>query len=456
MDNTFIIDNLLRQNESDVLEFKTMLSIDNIAINVTSMLNNRGGDILVGVNESKHIVGIEKDINVNNILNNLMSEISPAAPVDVQEVPYDGKKILLIRVWEGSQKPYSYKGTYYEREGNQYNSITRIVTDRKQADSNWERIPLPGADFTDLDIEEVKKTIEMYQELGARRSSDEEEFLINNGLIQNGNITNACALLYAKNPSRYFTQSQSGIRLSVFFSESISDLKEVRNYTDNIFRNIEAIFNFFDSYYSKSIEINTPQRLEKWNYPRVAVREGVMNAIVHRDYSNYQGFLHVQIFPNHLDIINYGAMEPIISYVNTGIVGYSVLRNPDIAYQCYYRKLIEMRGTGIMRMNDECKKNNFGKPIVNIDGDTVKVTFLIRDGHSAKKVEKNNVDTVPNNSITEKILTAISEYPNITKKELATICGITEDGVDGIIWKLKQMGKISRVGPNEDGYWKVV
>ena len=108
-----------------------------------------------------------------------------------------------------------------------------------------------------------------------------------------------------------------------------------------------------------------------------------------------------------------------------------------------------------MRMNDECKKNNFGKPIVNIDGDTVKVTFLIRDGHSAKVV-KNNVDAIPNNSITEKILTAISEYPNITKKELATICGITEDGVDGIIWKLKQMGKISRVGPNEDGYWKVV
>lgn len=82
-------------------------------------------------------------------------------------------------------------------------------------------------------------------------------------------------------------------------------------------------------------------------------------------------------------------------------------------------------------------------------------TGKLRDGHSAKVV-KNNVDAIPNNSITEKILTAISEYPNITKKELATICGITEDGVDGIIWKLKQMGIISRVGPNEDGYWKVV
>lgn len=454
MDNTFIIDNLLRQNESDVLEFKTMLSIDNIAKNVTSMLNNRGGDILVGVNESKQIIGIEKEINVNKILSTLMYDISPAAPVDVQEVTYDGKKLLLIRVWEGSQKPYSYKGTYYEKEGGQCNSITRIISDRKQADSNWERVPLLGADFSDLDIEEVKKTIELYQELGVRKSSDEEEFLINNGLIQNGNVTNACGLLYAKNPSRYFAQSQSGIRLSVFFSESISDLIEVRNYTDNIFRNVEAIFNFFDNYYSKRIEINNPQRLEKWNYPRVAVREGVMNAIVHRDYSNYQGFLNVQIFPNRLDIINYGVMEPIISYANNGTVGYSVLRNPDIAYQCYYRKLIEMRGTGIMRMNDECKKNNFNKPIVNIDGDIVKVSFLINDVHSTK-MKKNIVDSVTIDKTMEKILTAISEKPDITKKELASICGITEDNVDGNIWKLKQMGKISRVGPSEDGYWKV-
>ncbi len=456
MDNTFIIDNLLRQNESDVLEFKTMLSIDNIAKNVTSMLNNRGGDILVGVNESKQIIGIEKEIDVNKILNTLMYDISPAAPVDVQEVAYDGKKLLLIRVWEGSQKPYSYKGTYYAKEGSQCkNSITHIISDRKQADSNWERVPLLGADFSDLDMEEVKKTIEMYQELGGRKSSDEEEFLINNGLIQNGNVTNACVLLYAKNPSRYFSYSQLGIRLSVFFSESISDLMEVINYNDNIFRNVEAIFSFFDNYYSKRIEINNPQRMEKWNYPRVAVREGVMNAIVHRNYSNYQGFLDVQIFPNHLDIINYGAMEPIISYANKGTVGYSVLRNPDIAYQCYYRKLIEMRGTGIMRMNDECKKNNFNKPIVNVDSDIVKVSFLINDVHSTK-MKTNNVETVSINKTMEKILAAISEKPNITKKELASICGITEDNVEGNIWKLKQMGKISRVGPSEDGYWKVM
>ena len=376
MDNTFVIDNLLRQNESDVLEFKEKYSPEVIAKNVTAMLNNRGGDILVGITGDKQVIGIDKGVDIGKFLSKLLSEITPSAPIDVQLVDYVGKNILMIRVWEGSQKPYSYKGTIFQKIGNRGKSLSKILSDRKDADINWERLPLLGADLSDLDMEEVKKTVDQLQESGKSMTADTEEFLINNGLIQNGNITNACALLYAKNPSRFYTQCV--IRLSVFSSDSPSDLVEARNYTGNIFKNAEAIFQFFDEYYKKSIVIDAPQRSEKWNYPRVAVREGVMNAIVHRDYSFYQGFLHIQVYPTHLDILNYGTMEPIVSYATKGILEYSMLRNPDIAYQCYYRKLIEMRGTGIMRMNDECKKLGLNPPVFSIDGDVVKVSFSIR------------------------------------------------------------------------------
>ena len=91
MDNTFIIDNLLRQNESEVLEFKVKLSVDLIAKHVTSMLNNRGGDIIIGIGDDKQIVGIENTVDVSKLLTKLMSEITPAAPVDVQIIEYNGK-----------------------------------------------------------------------------------------------------------------------------------------------------------------------------------------------------------------------------------------------------------------------------------------------------------------------------------------------------------------------------
>ena len=458
MDNTFVIDNLLRQNESDVLEFKEKYSPEVIAKNVTAMLNNRGGDILVGITDDKRVVGIDNGVNIGKLLNKLLSEIAPSAPIDVQLVEYNGKNILMIRVWEGSQKPYSYKGTIYQKIGSHGKSLSKILSDRKDADINWERMPLLGADLSDLDMEEVKKTVNQLQESGASTTNDTEEFLINNGLIQNGNITNACALLYAKNPSRFYTQCV--IRLSVFSSESSSDLVEARNYSGNIFKNAEAIFLFFDEYYKKSIVIDAPQRSEKWNYPRVAVREGVMNAIVHRDYSFYQGFLHIQVYPTHLDILNYGTMEPIVLYATKGILEYSMLRNPDIAYQCYYRKLIEMRGTGIMRMNDECKKLGLNPPAVSIEGNVVKVSFSIRQwGTNSTGVSmlERMLDTAIgslSSNVKMKMLAVldnINSKPGIKSLGLSDATGIPKKTVDRYLSKLKKANIIRYEGSDKNG-----
>ena len=458
MDNTFVIDNLLRQNESDVLEFKEKYSPEVIAKNVTAMLNNRGGDILVGITDDKQVIGIDKGVDIGKFLSKLLSEITPSAPIDVQLVDYDGKNILMIRVWEGSQKPYSYKGTIFQKIGNRGKSLSKILSDRKDADINWERLPLLGADLSDLDMEEVKKTVDQLQESGKSMTADTEEFLINNGLIQNGNITNACALLYAKNPSRFYTQCV--IRLSVFSSDSPSDLVETRNYAGNIFKNAEAIFQFFDEYYKKSIVIDAPQRTEKWNYPRVAVREGVMNAIVHRDYSFYQGFLHIQVYPTHLDILNYGTMEPIVSYATKGILEYSMLRNPDIAYQCYYRKLIEMRGTGIMRMNDECKKLGLNPPVFSIDGDVVKVSFSIRQwGANSTGVGmlEKMLDTAIrglSSNVRIKMLAVldnINNKPGIKSLGLSDTTGIPKKTVDRYLSELKKANIIRYEGSDKNG-----
>lgn len=458
MDNTFIIDNLLRKNESDVLEFKKNYSPHILAKNVTAMLNNRGGDILVGVTEEKQVVGVEKNIDIDKLRNGLLSEIAPAAPIDVQLVDYGNKTILMLRVWEGSQKPYSYKGTIYQKIGGRGKSISRIIADRKEADINWERMPLLGADISDIDMDEVGKTLNMLQESGETSVIDTEEFLINNGLILNGNVTNACALLYAKNPSRFFAQSI--IRLSVFSSDSPSDLVDARNYAGNIFNNAEAILYFFDEYYKKSIVIDAPQRTEKWNYPRVAVREGLMNAIVHRDYSFYQGFLHIQVFPTHLDILNYGTLEPIVLYASKGILEYSMLRNPDIAYQCYYRKLIEMRGTGIMRMNDECKKLGFNPPTISVEGNVVKVSFSIQQwgaSNSSMSLFERMLDASMDglsSNVRMKMVTVlgnINSRPGINSLELSKLTGIPKQTIRRYLAELRKAAIIKYEGSRKNG-----
>ena len=288
MDNKFIIDNLLLQNESEHLEFKAHFDESIVAKDVTAMLNGSGGTILVGVNEEKSVVGVSPELDVKKLLHSLMSGIRPSAPIDVQSIEYGDKRILLISVWEGAQKPYLYEGTIYQKIGTggsaaSAESISIMLKDRKASDYNWERMPVLSAEIEDLDMAEVQKTMEGYYRLKGGIMLDEEEFLMNEGLLRNGNLTNACVMLYAKNPGRFIHQAT--IRLSVYSSDSPADLIDAHVFDGCIFRNVDAIFQFLDMTYSKNVKIDGLYRTEKWNYPMIAVREGIMNAIVHRDYN---------------------------------------------------------------------------------------------------------------------------------------------------------------------------
>ena len=464
MDNTFIIDNLLRQNESDSLVFRVSMTKDSIAKTVTAMLNTHGGDILVGVNDNKEVVGVRSQTSASRLLNDLTSDIQPSAPIDVQNVVYQEKNLLLIRVWEGSQKPYSYKGVIYQKKGHgAISGVTQMIVDRKSADANWERMPVLSASMDDLDLEEVRKTMELYRESTSKTIVDEESFLTETGLIQNGNLTNACIVLYAQNPMRFVVQS--GIKLSVFSSESASDLVDSQNYEGNVFKNVDTIFQFIDNCYSKVVKIDGLLRTERWNYPRIAVREGIMNAIVHRDYNSYQGFLQISVYPNHMDIANYGVTEPIQTFIEFGNSPYSLLRNPDIAFHCYYRRLIEMRGTGIPRMLADCKSNGFATPYFTISHQVVKLTFpqLQLQNYS---FDKNDFESLLDEyfeslSIRVKqkmiaLLNNIDKHPGSRTTAISTSTGIPVKSVERYLSDLKRLGLVVYKGSSNSGGYYIV
>ena len=464
MDNTFIIDNLLSQNRSESLEFKTNLTYEDIAKLVTFMLNRRGGDILIGVDEQKRVVGLDSKIDAGDLLKKLTLDIQPSAPIDVQNVVYHGKQLLMVRVWEGSQKPYSFKGEICRNaDGGTFSEMFQILSERKEADSNWERNPVLGAEMDDLDLEEVRRTMALYQQSTSKNSTDEESFLTETGLIQNGNMTNACIVLYAQNPMRYIVQS--GIRLSVFSSESASDLVDSQNYESNVFKNVDAIFQYIDNLYGKEVKIDGLHRTERWNYPRVAVREGIMNAIVHRDYNSYQGFLQIFAYPNHLDIANYGVTQPIVSFVESGNTTYSMLRNPDIAYHCYYRRLIEMRGTGIPRMLADCKSNGFAIPAFTINNQVIRVTFpqLQVQNYYANKNEFESLldETFGSLNVNVKrrmlaIITLLDKNPGLRTTAMSDSTGIPAKSIERYLSELKQCGLIVYKGSSASGGYYIV
>jgi len=431
MENSFIIENLLQQKEGVRLEFKAQSSIDAIAKSITSFINTQGGDLVIGVDSNKKVLGInhaqQQSISIQNALVEL---IKPVAPIAVQVIAYKEKNVILISVWEGAKKPYQYKGIIYNRVGQATKitnpeKLTNLITQRKQADFHWERMPVLGAELTDLDTAEIKQTIKLYKEYKKEvKVEDVEDFLIQVGLLQNGNITNACIVLFGKNPIRFIPQSR--IRLTLYPSKtSGNQFINDKIFEGNVFKSISSIFEYLDIVYGKNLTVKGLLRTDKPNYPLLALREGILNAIVHRDYNSVKGFLQISIYSNRTEIGNYGALPDGITVADLKTEHISILRNPDIAQICFYRKYIEMLGSGTQRMIRDCRDNKFKIPVWKQKENTTTVIFP--DLAHNKKVEKIG------EGITE----------GINKRVIAKIEGITGGINEGMTDDVKD--KLSKI-----------
>lgn len=469
MDGKFIIDNLLQQNESDRLVFKQQTTEEELAPFVTSMLNGRGGDIVLGIDKNKKVVGIH-GVETQSISNILKTRIRPFAPIEVNQIDYEGKEVVLISVWEGAQKPYHFDGKIYKKVGEAYviasnENLGEMLAERKKSEFNWERLPVLGAEIEDLDLDEVRKTMEEYARSGNERIYDEELFLMRNGLLKDGNLTNACIVLYAKHPAQFIAQAR--IKLSKYATDSPADLVDVHVFEDNLFKNIDSLFQFLDMNYSKSVKINGLLRNERWNYPRVAVREAILNAIVHRDYNSINGFMQVKLYPNRMEVVSYGILPSIASAVRNGSLVFSELRNPDIAHQCYYRKLIEMMGTGLARMIQVCMANGFDVPRFEINEQVVIVTFPNVSLQTANDKKPQTTDMKSyfegviegmnegiSKDLKEKlalILCILKEQPGLRTTMLGEKTNIPVKSLERYVKQLKDAGLIKFLGASKTG-----
>ena len=378
--NDLIIKNLL-QSANDRVEFKTNATLDSIAKTITAFINTQGGDMLLGVDDNNNVIGLQNiEQTIIEIQDYLAQNLIPAAPVSIHPFRYKNKDLILISVWEGANKPYSYKLNFYYRNGNKTvisdnKNIEMLISDRKNADFSWERMAVLGAEIKDLDLYEVKKTMDMDVEKYPHKNyTDEEDFLIKTGLLMNGNFTNACIVLFGKNPTQFIPQSK--IRLTVYPSKiSANTFLEDRWFDGNLFSNITAIFNYLDALYGKTIKIDGLLRTEKNNYPEIALREGILNAMVHRDYNSLKGFLQIAVYSDRTEISNFGSLPDGISILDLKKEHRSILRNPDIANICFIRRYIEMAGTGSIRIISECKKNGFKLPRWKEENNILTLTF---------------------------------------------------------------------------------
>ncbi len=476
--NSFIIENLLQQKENERIELKASAKLDTIAKEITGFINSNGGDLILGVDDNKSVIGIENSEQLAiDIQDYLTNNIVPVAPISVSSILYKHRKLILISVWEGSKKPYSYKQIIYNRVGSstivaKKTEILSLIENRKKADFNWERMPVLGTEFKDLDIYELQRTIELVKERNPQRTfNNEEDFLIQQGLMVNGNITNACIVLFGKNPTRFIPQSK--IRLTVYPDRnSTNTFLEDRFFEGNIFSKLTSICTFLGYMYGKTIKKEGIHRAEKKNYPEIALREGILNAIVHRDYKSVNGFLQISIFSDRTEISNFGSLPEGITVADLKREHPSILRNPDIANICFIRQYIEMVGSGIIRILSECRKNGFKMPKWSDKNNILVLTF---PGVSHLANEANNDGVIQNNEginegininieginegtkkVLKKIFSYINNNPMVKTSDVKFFVNKSSATTERYLKILRENDYIEYVGANKTGGYKIL
>ncbi len=328
---------------------------------ICGMANTKGGRVIIGVADDSRIKGI-------NITNEKLERISEKIADKLGIHPHieledrEGKKILVITVPK-SNVPISFNGRYYERVGN---TTREMKNERLKTfflkDTNWDSLINDKADFNEIDEETVKSFIKIGKRKGRLTAFDENtdiKVLFEHlSLSEKGKLTNAAIILFGKNPQKYFLNAVLRV---VRLKNEITPVGD-RLIGGNLFKQViegeEAIKNFISVRY----EIKELIREEIWDYPLPAIREALINALIHRDYFRWSVQTQIKIFDDYIWFYNIGELPEGITLEQLKKPHSSVPRNPLIVHIFYLMGLIEEMGTGTGRIIENLKLYGLPEP----------------------------------------------------------------------------------------------
>jgi len=235
------------------------------------------------------------------------------------------------------------------------------------------------------------------------------------GLRTDKNLTNGAILLFGKNPQKHFINLC--VRIGRFKTETtIIDDKWVKG---NLFQQFEETINLFKQFISVRYEIKHFQREDIWDYPIPALREAVLNALIHRDYFNIANFILIKIYDDHIWISNPGGLPEGITVEELKRPHKSFVRNPLIAKVFYLAGFIEQYGSGTVRMTEWMKEAGLPEPEFKEEMGGFSVYFY-KDIYTEENLKKMGL-----NERQIKAVMYVKKKGKITNKEYQTLNNIS-------------------------------
>lgn len=462
------IKKLAVKGESEKLEFKkSTTQLKATAESFCGFLNHNGGMVIIGITEKGNIVGQHVTDQTRQEIANELNKFEPLARIKVEffDLKNTDKKIIMLTApYESHSVPYTYDGRAYQRR----DSITikmpqseyqQRLIEKMENHVSWDSIFANEYDISMLDHDEIKRAVK--QGITANRipveaaREDVETVLKRFKLIKNNKILNAAVVLFAKDMTPLY--SHCLLKMARFAgNDKLANFLDNKQIEGNAFKLLEVAETFVREHLRivSAYQENSFERIDTPTLPVLAVREALINAIVHRDYSEGSGAISLAIFDDRLELWNYGRLPSALNIESLKENDESLPRNKLIAKIFYLRRFVEQWGTGIQKILDACLDAELPEPEFIERSGGFCIIFKFRESLSLVKT-KSILMPMRVAARQQEILNILSERGQASLTEILQSMpkGVHERLIRNDLYALKKIGKVETKGRGRGAIW---
>ena len=403
--NTKELKKIIKKGEGLSFEFKrTTGELKEALQSICAFLNGSGGMVFFGVNHKGIIEGQQISEQTIHEITAAMTRFEPPAPIKIERIKtVKGREVIILIVKSDAETvPFTFDGRAFERVGNTTRKMPqekyeRLLLQRAHAKRRWENQPAEGVRIEDLDHEEILRTRQAAIEqrrISAGTSQDVGDILDRLGLRIDGQITQAAQVLYGTKFLPYYAQCI--IKMGRFRGTKITgDILDNKQEHMHAFAMVREGMAFLDR--TLPLAARFPEgkifREDRLPVPANALREILLNAVMHRDYSDYGGHIAIAIFDDRIEIRSAGCLPAGVTVDQLSGPHLSKPRNILIAETFHRTGAVEIWGRGTNRVVDECKNYGIVPPVFEERQGFLIVTFRAQVGPEPIGPSRDQVGT---------------------------------------------------------------
>lgn len=431
----------MRFRETEIVELKSIV-MDDIKKEIIAFANCEGGTVYVGVADDGKVLGVENaDECALQISNMVRDAVKPDVTMFIhyETLECDGKAVVAVNIQRGTNRPYylAKKGLrpegVYVRQG--YSSVPATDTAIRQMikETDGDSFENMRSINQALTFEATKKEFEKRNVAFGQPQMQTLQIVPADGIY-----TNLGLLLSEQCPHTIKAAVFEGIDQNVF--------KDRREFSGSLMQQLNEVYDYIDFHNQTHATFRKLLRIDTRDYPEVAVREALLNTLVHRDYS-FRASTLISIYDDRIEFVSIGGLLPGLE-LDDLMMGVSVCRNPHLANVFYRLQLIEAYGTGMKKIMG-AYANALVQPKIKTTNNAFKiilpnVNFTPKAAEVHKDFEKAADLALDSNE--EKVLQFLREHRMITRKETQTLLEVSQSTAGRILKAMVDSGRIKQIG----------